>query len=346
MYAAMRSPRFNRRRRNPAPILIFAIIFLMVGCWILNATCSKEKGVVTPSEEFKRYVEEVTPSIERSNDINRRRRELLGNLAALMPDKEGLESSLKSLVDECREVREGLFAVQPPSDLEVADASLKICADRRFRAMEKYRADLINVLFESMDTAVFVKNISEEMTELIYADGDYQYFRLKVTDLLREKGMADVAVPESRWMESMGEADVRNIENFIRSMRGTEVHGVALGKVSLDPQGRLAVEQGESVFYLPYTSELRVTVPVENQGNRPENGIPVVLTYYSSKDSSPRKLQKEIGALQPGETAEVVFEGIVPESGGVRNVLEIMAGPVPWEQNTDNNKKIIYYKVE
>lgn len=346
MYAAMRSPRFNRRRRNPAPLLIFAIIFLMVSCWILNATCSKEKGAVTPSEEYKRYVEEVIPTIDRSNDINRRRRELLGDLAALMSDKNSLEASLKALVDDCREVRDGVFAVRPPADLEVADASLKICLDRRFRAMEKYRADLINVLFESMDTAIFVKNISEEMSELIYADGDFQYFRLKVTDLLREKGMADIAVPESRWMGSMAEADAQNIENFIRSLRGTEVHGVALGKVSLDPQGRLTVEQGESVFYLPYTSELRVTVPVENQGNRPENGIPVVLTYYSSRESSPRKLQKEIGALQPGETAEVVFEGIVPESGGVRNVLEIMAGPVPWEQNTENNKKIIYYKIE
>lgn len=346
MYAAMRSPRFNRRRRNPAPILIFAIIFLMVGCWILNATCSKDREGVTPSEEYRRYVDSVTPSINRSNDINRRRRELLGSLASLMSDKEGLEASLKSLVDECREVRDELFSVQPPRDLEVADASLKICADRRFRAMEKYRADLINVLFESMDTAVFVRNISDEMSELIYADGDYQYFRLKVTDLLREKGMADIAVPESRWMESMAEADTKNIENFIRSMRGTEVHGVALGKIGLDPQGRLAVEQGESVFYLPYTSELRVTVPVENQGNRPEGKIPVVLTYYSSRDSSPRKLQKEVETLQPGGTAEVVFEGIVPDTGGVRNVLEIMAGPVPWEENTENNKKIIYYKVE
>ncbi len=346
MYAAMRSPRFNRRKRNPAPVLIFAIIFLMVGCWILNATCSRDKEAVTPSEEYRRYVENVIPSISRSNDINRKRREILGNLASLMSDKERLEASLKSLVDECREVRDELFSVRPPEDLAMADASLKICADRRFRAMEKYRADLINVLFESMDTAVFVRNISEEMGDLIYADGDYQYFRIKVTDLLREKGVADVAVPDSRWTESMAEADPANIENFIRSMRGTEVHGVALGKISLDPQGRLTVEQGESVFYLPYTSELRVAVPVENQGNRPESGIPVVLTYYSSKDSSPRKLQRELGSLQPGETAEVVFEGIVPDGGGVRNVLEIMVGPVPWEQNTENNKKIIYYKIE
>jgi len=346
MYAAMRSPRFNRRRRNPTPFLVFAVILLLVGCWVANATCSKEKQPVTSSEEYVRYVESVTPAINRSNEINQKRRSLKENLVPLMSDKDRMEQELKSLVDECREVRDQAFGIQPPQELSVADASLKICLDRRFRAMEKYRSDLVNVLFNSIDTAVFVKNISDEMSELVYADGDYQYFRLKISDLVREKGLTDVSLPDSRWMESMSEASTQEIEAFIRSLRGTEVHGVALGKVTLDPAGRLTVEQGESVFYLPYTSELRVTVPVENQGNRAESNIPVVLTYYSSTDSSPRKLQKSIETLQPGEQAEVTFEGIVPTPGGVRNVLEIMAGPVPWEENTDNNKKIIYYKVE
>ncbi len=39
----------------------------------------------------------------------------------------------------------------------------------------------------------------------------------------------------------------------------------------------------------------------------------------------------------------MTFTGLTPTPGGVRNVLEIMAGPVPREANTDNNKKIIYF---
>jgi hypothetical protein len=342
VYAAVRAPRFYKKKRNPAPFIIIVVLVLLLGCWIFNLTCKKEKSVSTT--EYVNYVNEVTPYIDKSNELNAQRRAINSNLAALMSNREQMDTELKSLVDGCQEVRDGLYAVQPPQLISIPDAALKICSERRYRAMEKYRSDIINVLFNTIDTSIYVNNIADEMTELLYSDGDYLFFKQKVTDLLQGKGVNE-ALPDSRWLPSLDEATTQSIEALIRSLRGTEVHGVAVGKVTLDPTGRLEVQNNENVFRLPATGSLNVTVVIENQGNRDEARVPVTITYYSVTDSTPRKETKEID-IGAGAQAEVTFSGLIPTPGGVRNVLEVMAGPVPREANTDNNKKIIYFVTE
>jgi hypothetical protein len=235
--------------------------------------------------------------------------------------------------------------VTPPELLSIADAGLKICSERRYRAMEKYRSDIINVLFnDTLDTSIFVSNIADEMAELFYSDGDYSFFKRKLSDLLQDKGVS-MSVPDSRWLSSLDEATPASVEALIRSLRGTEVHGVAVGKVTLNPSGSLAVENGENVFHLPASTTLGVTVVVQNQGNRNETKVPVTLTLYSATDSTPRQELKEVD-INAGEQVEVTFTGLTPTPGGVRNVLEIMTGPVPRETNAENNKKIIYFVME
>ena len=54
--------------------------------------------------------------------------------------------------------------------------------------MEKYRSDIINVLFNTIDTSIYVNNIADEMTELLYSDGDYLFFKQKAGDLLQGRG--------------------------------------------------------------------------------------------------------------------------------------------------------------
>jgi CARDB len=339
VYATVRAPRFYKKKSNPAPFIIVAVLVLLLGCWIFNLTCKKEKPVSTT--EYVNYISTITPYIEKSNELSTQRRTINGDLAALMSNREQMDAELKSLVDSCQEVRDGLYAVQPPQLLSLPDSALKICSERRYRAMEKYRSDIINVLFNTIDTSIYVNNIADEMTELLYSDGDYLFFKQKAGDLLQGKGVNE-ALPDSRWTTNLQEASTQSIEALIQSLRGTEVHGVALGKVTLDPTGRLEVQNNENVFRLPATDSLTVTVVVENQGNRDESRVSVTVTYYSATDSTPRHDTKEVD-IGAGGQAEVTFTGLTPTPGGVRNVLEIMAGPVPREANTDNNKKIIYF---
>ncbi len=261
-----------------------------------------------------------------------------------MSDRDRMDTELKSIVDGCQEVRDGLYAIQPPELLAIPDSALKICAERRYRAMEKYRSDIINVLFNTIDTSIYVSNIADEMSELLFADGDYDFFKRKTNEVLQDKRI-DAAVPESQWLGSLSEATPESIEALIQALRGTEVHGVALGKVTLDPTGRLEVNNGENVFHLPASGTISVTVIVENQGNRDEVRVPVKVTLYSTTNTNPFTETKEVD-VKAGEQAEVTFTGLVPTQGGVRNILEIMAGPVPRETNEENNDKIIYFVME
>ncbi len=343
MYAAVRTPRFYKKKRNPAPFIVVTVLLLMLGCWIFNLTCKKQTSV--SNAQYVDYVNEVNPWIDKSNELNVKRKSINENLAALMSDRDKMDSELKALVDGCLEVRDEVYAISPPELLSVADSALKICMERRYRAMEKYRSDIINVLFnDTLDTSIFVANIADEMTELLYADGDYSFFKRKLGDLLQDKGVS-ATVPDSRWLTGLEEATTTSIEALIRSLRGTEVHGVALGKVTLDPTGRLEVENGENVFHLPSSATLSVSVIVQNQGNRNETRVPVTLTLYSATDSTPRQLTQEVD-ITAGEQVEVTFTGLAPTTGGVRNVLEVLAGPVPRETNAENNKKIIYFVME
>jgi hypothetical protein len=343
VYAAVRTPRFYKKKRNPAPFIVVTVLLLMLGCWIFNLTCKKQTSV--SNSQYLDYVNEVNPWIEKSNELNVKRKSINENLAALMSDRDRMDSELKALVDGCLEVRDAVYAITPPELLSVADSALKICMERRYRAMEKYRSDIINVLFnDTLDTSIFVANIADEMTELLYADGDYSFFKRKLGDLLQDKGVS-ATVPDSRWLSGLEEATTTSIEALIRSLRGTEVHGVALGKVTLDPTGRLEVENGENVFHLPSSATMSVSVIVINQGNRNETRVPVTVTLYSATDSTPRQLMQEVD-IAAGEQAEVTFTGLAPTTGGVRNVLEVMAGPVSREANAENNKKIIYFVME
>ncbi len=89
MYAAVRAPRFYKRKRNPAPFIIAVVLVLLLGCWIFNLTCKQEETV--SNTEYVEYMEAVTPWIEQSNDLNARREALVDDLAStdVRPGQDG-----------------------------------------------------------------------------------------------------------------------------------------------------------------------------------------------------------------------------------------------------------------
>lgn len=340
MYAAIRSPKIYTRRKSPVPLIVFTILVLLLGCWLFNLTCKKGKAPV--ASQFVDYVNQVNPLVERSNELGQKRQSIKESLVQLIADPAKLDEELKALVQGCLEVRDAVNDIHPPEPLGVADAALKICMDRRYRSMEKYRSDIINAT-SSIDLEIYVNNIAQEMTELTYSDGDYQYFRNRVHDLLQEKGLLDISLQDSKWMANPNEANPREIEAFIRSLRGSEVHGMALGTITLNPSGR---PDKQNVFHLPSSEELSVTVVVENQGNRTESNVVVSVTIYSATDPTPHRVEQTIETIGGGEKVSITFPGLKPTRGGVRNVVEIKVSPVPKEAFTENNQKVIYFVME
>ncbi len=336
----MRTSRFSSRKRSPVPLVVLAILVLLLGCWIFNLTCRKTKSTTT--SQYLSYVEEANVLVQKSNEMNAKRKGIKENLSKLMNDPKLLDEELQAVVQGCLEVRDGVYDLNPPPSLNVPDAALKICMERRYKSMEKYRADIINAI-ESIDLSVYVDNIAAEMNEIYYADGDYQFFKSEVDRVLKEKGMMDTSVLDSRWLTGMSEASPREIENFLKALRGAELHGLALGPVTLEPSGRL---DEKNVFHLPRTDTLDISIVVENQGNRAEAGVPIVVSLYSSADTTPRREEQVIESIGPGEKITVTFRGLIPTPGGTRNVLEIKVGPVPREAFLENNQKVIYFVME
>lgn len=340
MYAQVRTPRFSRRRRNPAPAIIIAVVVLLLGCWIFNLTCKDGKEVDTSA--VTNYVADTRPIIEASTSLGQSWNSIRQTLPQLIADQENLDGQLQDIEGQCKEQLDKAREIVAPEGLDLAHSSLLICLEQRYRAMKNYRPDLINAL-NAVDLDVYAQSISEDMQELVYSDGNYRFFKSAVIEVAEGSNIADLALADSIWVADWQEATVESVRSVLEAVKGTELHGVAVGAVTLNPEGRI---DDENIHRLPATEEVSVTVNLENQGNRIETEVKVSISLYSDTDPTPSVQEQTVDSIGPGETLQVIFQGLRPNSGGVRNVLEIKVEPVPQEAFVENNQKLIYFTVE
>jgi hypothetical protein len=339
----MRTPRFAKRKRSPAPAIIIAIVVLLLGCWIFNMTCGGRKK--TDTSELNEYVNRVRPIAEASTSVGQNWSAIQGSLAQQIANPDNLNEQLKLIEQQCSDLLDQARAVSVPESIKTANAALLICLEQRYRAVKNYRPDLINAL-TAVDVAVYAKSISEDLQQLMYSDGSYKFYKQSVTEILNESNVSDVNLPDSIWLPNWENAAQSKVESFLVGLRGTELHGLAIGTVTLKPEGSIYESGGETIHALPASDDISVTVSVQNQGNRPEKDVVVSISLYSEANLTPAKQEQTITSIEPGETLQVVFSGLKPTTGGVRNILEIKVGPVAKEAFIDNNQKLIYFTVE
>ncbi|MEW6555423.1 MAG: hypothetical protein AB1384_14195 [Actinomycetota bacterium] len=345
MYAQVRSPRFSKRRRNPAPAIIIAVVVLLLGCWIFNMTCGGG-GEEVDSSALTEYINRVRPVVDASTSVGQSWYTIHSTLAQLIANPDVLNDQLKGIEQSCLELLDQAEVLEVPKGLETTHAALLICLEQRYRAMKTYRSDLINSL-TAMDLEVYARSIAADMQEIMYSDGNYRFYKRAVTEALDESGVQEIApLGDSIWLASWEQAAYERVRAFLVALRGTEVHGVAIGTVVLDPEGTLDEEGGETIHRLPPTEELNLTISIENQGNRAELNVVVTVSLYTETDPAPVRQEQTIPTLAPGETLQVQIGGLRPTAGRVRNILEIKVNPVPQESFVDNNQKLIYFTVE
>lgn len=342
MYAQVRGPRFARRRRNPAPVIIIAIVLLIFGCWVFNKACGG--GGQGGGSDLNEYVNRVRPIIEGSSGLGQQWGAIVASLVELVADPDALNEQLRVIEEQSGELLEQARGLEVPAAVDSAHPALLICLEQRYRAMKKYRPDLINSL-QATDLQEYARSIAEDMQEVMYSDGSYRFYKRAVEDILAENDVADATLPDSVWLPDFGQATAGSVEISLRSLRESESHGMAVGAVTLNPEGTVKLVGGENVHYLPAAEQISVTVNVENQGNRIERNVVVSLSHYTDP-ASPNRMEQTIPSIAPGETLAVEFTGLVPVRGGTRNSLDIKVAPVPQESFTDNNDKLIYFVVE
>jgi len=344
LYAQVRSPRFSRRRRNPAPAIIIAVVILLLGCWIFNLTCGGGGGKEIDTSALTEYVNRVRPVVDTSTSVGQSWFAIHTSLAQLVANPDGLNDQLKGIEQSCLDLLEQARQLEVPEGLGETHAALLICLEQRYRAAKTYRSDLINSL-SAVDLDVYAQSLSEDLKELMYSDGNYRFYKRAVTEKLEEGSAGDTApLADSIWLADWGQAAYERVKAFLVTLRGTEVHGLAIGTVTLNPEGSIVEEGGETIHRLPATEELGLGITVENQGNRAENNVIVTVSLYTVTDPTPVRQEQTITTIAPGETLQVDIGGLRP-TAGVRNILEIKVDPVPQETFVDNNQKLIYFTV-
>jgi hypothetical protein len=345
LYAQVRSPRFSKRRRNPAPAIIIAVVILILGCWVFNMTCGGG-GEEVDTSALTEYVNRVRPVVDTSTSVGQSWFAIQSSLTQLVANPDGLNDQLKGVEQSCFDLLEQARGLEVPEGLGTTHDALLICLEQRYRAVKTYRSDLVNSL-SAVDLDVYAKSISEDLQEMMYSDGTYRFYKRAVTEALDESNVQEVApLADSIWLAEWEQAAYERVKAFLVTLRGTEVHGVAIGAVTLNPEGSIEEEGGESVHRLPATEELSLTISVENQGNRAENNVIITVSLYTVTDPAPVRQEQAITTIAPGETLQIEIGGLRPTSGGVRNILEIKVNPVPQESFVDNNQKLIYFTVE
>lgn len=315
---------------------------LLLACWLFNLTCGR--GRKEDASSLSEYVNRTRPLVEASSSIGQEWNNIRSSLGQLIADPDALDASLQNLENQALDLLGQAKAIVPPGDLEGAHSALLICMEQRYRALKNYRADIVNAI-SAMDLDVYAASLSEDLREMMYSDGVYLFFKRAVTEALQANNLQDITMPDSVCMPDWENAGVDKVRSFLISLRGTELHGLAVGQVVLDPKGTVSGEGGETVHRLPSVSEVNVTVTVENQGNRPERGVVVTISLYSTINTTPTRQDKTIENIGPGEKVQVAFSGLLPTTGGVRNILEVKVEPVPKEAFIQNNQKLIYFTI-
>jgi hypothetical protein len=345
LYAQVRGPKFSRRRRNPAPAIIIAIVVLILGCWIFNMTCGGG-GEEVDTSALTEYMNRVRPVIDTSTSVGQSWFAIHSSLPQLVANPDNLNDQLKGVEQSCLDLLDQAKVLEVPKGLETTHTALLICLEQRYRAMKTYRSDLINSL-TAVDLDVYANSLAMDLQELMYSDGTYRFYRRAVTEALDESAVQDVApLPDSIWLADWEQAAVERVKTFLETLRSTEVHGLAIGTVVIEPEGSIDEEGGEDIHRLPATDVIKLIINIENQGNREEQNVLLTVSLYTVTDPAPTRREQAIPSIGPGETLQVEIGDLQPTAGGVRNILEIKVDPVPQESFVENNQKLIYFTVE
>lgn len=308
-------------------------------------TCGSS-GKEIDTSALTEYVNRVRPVVDTSTSVGQSWFAIHSSLAQLVANPDGLNDQLKGVEQSCLDLLEQAKGLEVPEGLGTTHSALLICLEQRYRAVKTYRSDLINSL-TAVDLDVYAQSLSEDLKELMYSDGTYRFYKRAVTEKLEESTAAETApLADSIWLADWGQAAYERVKTFLVTLRGTEVHGVAIGTVALTPEGDIVEEGGETIHRLPATEELSLIINVENQGNRAETNLVVTVSLYTVTDPAPVRQEQIIETIAPGETLQVPVGGLRPTPGGVRNILEIKVDPIPQESFVENNQKLIYFTVE
>jgi hypothetical protein len=335
----------ERKRRQikllPKPllrlILLLAGIIIVVVIIVVVATSAMGGD---EAADYETYMTQVADILEQSDAMGAELSELLTNPG------DTTRAEIQTRLDQYLATSERLAleakALQAPKafvDQNIHQFFVMVMAFRH-TGLTDLKPSLMTAL-EVQDTEVSSEQISRALYYLTNSDFLYrEVFIPRATDLLKEKEIAGVTVPETEFLPDPDIASKSRVQAILDTLKSTgnlqAVHGVAVVKVVAMPDEKEI--KGGDTYNLQSSDELAFQVTVENQGNMAEKNVPVVVSLLSPDSTEPQEVTVEIPELKPKEDLTVTVEGLNPTAYGEKALLSVEVGPVKDEKYKDNNR--------
>jgi hypothetical protein len=327
--------------RIAVAVLVGAVVLFVFGwgvkAWLDHRTASAYKSYMTKVDDL------VNKSDAQGEEV-----------VTLLATPSGADrAQFVSRLEKIQTRANGL--VKDAEGLDAPDGMLP--ANEWLVTVMQYRSNGVGALRRAMAGALVAKNRTEAAetvaaanqrflaSDVIYADS----FSRVVREQLRKDGVTGVSVPTSQFVSDpeFGSVDemklaLDRLTTGLKTKPGEtpepindgKVHGGQLGQVTVSPSGETLSTSG--VTEIAGSSDLAFEVPFENQGEVQATQIPVVVKI-SGDNTDPVEYSATIDSVDPGEVGSVRVPIEEVQVFGEQLEVTITAGPIPGEQNVDNN---------
>ncbi|MBD0317728.1 MAG: hypothetical protein ICV71_04320 [Thermoleophilia bacterium] len=180
--------------------------------------------------------------------------------------------------------------------------------------------------------------LADQATRLVASDVLYKdFFEDPAKAVMNERGVADVAVPPSRFVTNSEFASPSSwqlvYERLTKPPAASGLHGNRVASVRALPSGEELSRDDENTVKV--SDRLAFEVAVENSGDNQETQVHVTLLIQQSPQ--PIRRETEIDAINPGDVKTVVFRDLGTVAFGPEVILRVTVEPVKGEENTNNN---------
>ncbi|MDQ3866427.1 MAG: hypothetical protein M3304_06315 [Actinomycetota bacterium] len=349
------APRLRRRRlpTRPPPsgtpllrlaALIAGAIALVVLIVVWVSSCQEDRKTA----QYRNYMEQVQSIGAESASIGRDLNQLIFSSGVHLEDIQGELDGLRGRQSQTVRQAEALDAPGPLREqherlvdaLELRVSGLNGLA-RAFSQVAGLRA--AGQADEGQNQAGGAAHgtgrlLADQATRLVASDVIYKdFFEDPAKTVMDERGVADVAVPPSRFVTNSEFASPSSwqlvYERLTKPPTASGLHGNSVASVRALPSGEELSRDDENTVKV--SDRLGFEVAVENSGDNQETQVNVTLTIQQS----PQPIRKEatIDAINPGDTKTVVFRDLGTVAFGPEVILRVTVEPVAGEENTNNN---------
>lgn len=312
--------------------LVLLLLALLIFFYILGGgVCGNKEP-----KELQAYVTKANELADKSNDLAK----AFNGLRTPDVTRKELDEKLSRYSKEGTEIAKKAAELEVPKALERAHFYLNLAFDLRASALKSYRPAVFNALKDE-DLDVASGQVALVLKDLSLSDRTYSLYVKEAKQVLKEKRVFGISPVSSAFLPK-NNYEKAELVPYLQQLKGIksleEVHGLAITEISVSPR-HVGYNAAKKLFVLPSTVKISAIVTVENQGNQPENRVPVKATLKSETEPKEKVNQVIVDTIAPNERKTIEITNLKPTSGSIVNLLTITVGPVPNEKLVKNNVK-------